>query len=380
MFREDAHRTPLVVHHDHGTVRPLVDEGQCLAERVSGSEGDGGLEHGVARLHVRNHLLDDVQGDVLGQHDEPAATGDRLGHSPSGDSRHVGHDDGDVGAERIRGAEIHVQAAGHCRHAGDHEHVVVGQVVRGRALEEAHRASRDYRVGMSAPADIPVVLVHGWAGSFRETWQSTGMDALLEDGGRSVLGVDLLGHGSAEKPHDPAAYARLDQWLLEQLAPAPPVVDAVGFSLGAMTVLGALLSEPSRFGKVVLSGIGNGMLEERGADEGRKIIDALEGNSDGSDPSSQIFANYASAPGKDKQALTAVMKRPRSAPPTAEALAAVTNEVLVVIGDKDFTFPADRLASAFPNGRLVVLRNTDHFATPESFAFIDAVLEFLGAV
>lgn len=233
---------------------------------------------------------------------------------------------------------------------------------------------------MSGPADIPVVLVHGWAGSFRETWQSTGMDALLEDGGRSVIGVDLLGHGNAEKPHDPAAYARLDQWLLDQLAPAPPVVDAVGFSLGAMTVLGALLSEPSRFGKVVLSGIGNGVLEERGADEGRRIIDALEGSSDGSDPSSQIFANYASAPGKDKQALTAVMKRPRSAPPAAEALAAVTNEVLVVIGDKDFTFPADRLASAFPNGRLVVLRNTDHFATPESFAFVDAVLEFLGAV
>ncbi|NBR00999.1 MAG: alpha/beta fold hydrolase, partial [Actinobacteria bacterium] len=56
---------------------------------------------------------------------------------------------------------------------------------------------------MSGPADIPVVLVHGWAGSFRETWQSTGMDALLEDGGRSVIGVDLLGHGNAEKPHDP---------------------------------------------------------------------------------------------------------------------------------------------------------------------------------
>jgi pimeloyl-ACP methyl ester carboxylesterase len=63
-----------------------------------------------------------------------------------------------------------------------------------------------------------------------------------------------------------------------------------------------------------------------------------------------------------------------------KSLSPVTNEVLVVIGDKDFTFPADRLASAFPNGRLVVLRNTDHFATPESFAFIDAVLEFLGAV
>jgi pimeloyl-ACP methyl ester carboxylesterase len=74
------------------------------------------------------------------------------------------------------------------------------------------------------------------------------------------------------------------------------------------------------------------------------------------------------------------MKRPRTPPPDPAVLASVQNPVLVVIGDKDFTHPADRLASSFPNGSLVVLRNTDHFATPESFAFIDAVLEFLGAV
>ena len=233
---------------------------------------------------------------------------------------------------------------------------------------------------MSEPANVPVVLVHGWAGSFSETWQSTGMDALLQDGGREVVGIDLLGHGDAPKPHDPEAYARLDTWLLERLAGEAPVVDAVGFSLGAMTVLGALLEQPSRFGRVVLAGIGNGMLEERGPDDGKKIVAALEGTGDASDPSAQIFANYANAPGKDKDALTAIMKRPRSAPPDRSALAAVPNEVLVVIGEKDFTFPADELASSFPNGRLVILKNTDHFATPESFAFIDAVLEFLGAV
>ena len=233
---------------------------------------------------------------------------------------------------------------------------------------------------MSAPENVPVVLLHGWAGSFRETWQSTGIDALLEDGGRSVIGVDLLGHGDADKPHEPEAYAHLDRWLLDRLAPEAPVVDAVGFSLGAMTILGALVAEPGRFGKVVLAGIGNGMLEERDENEGKKIVAALEGTGDTSDPSAQIFANYANAPGKDKAALTAIMKRPRSAPLEEAVLATIQNEVLVVIGEKDFTYPADRLASAFPNGRLVVLRNTDHFATPESFPFIDAVLDFLGAV
>jgi hypothetical protein len=51
-----------------------------------------------------------------------------------------------------------------------------------------------------------------------------------------------------------------------------------------------------------------------------------------------------------------------------------------VLGDKDFAGPADPLMAALPNARLVTLRNTDHFATPGSFAFIDAALEFLGAL
>jgi hypothetical protein len=35
---------------------------------------------------------------------------------------------------------------------------------------------------------------------------------------------------------------------------------------------------------------------------------------------------------------------------------------------------------ALPDARLVTLKGVDHFATPESFAFIDATLEFLDAV
>jgi pimeloyl-ACP methyl ester carboxylesterase len=71
------------------------------------------------------------------------------------------------------------------------------------------------------------------------------------------------------------------------------------------------------------------------------------------------------------------MNRPE--PPTLrpEQLASVTNPVLVAIGDRDFAGPADRLVAAFPEGTLAVLRNTDHFATPSSFAFIDAMLDFL---
>jgi hypothetical protein len=45
---------------------------------------------------------------------------------------------------------------------------------------------------MSNSANIPVVLIHGWAGSYRETWEKPGINALLEDVGRTVIGLDLI--------------------------------------------------------------------------------------------------------------------------------------------------------------------------------------------
>ena len=232
---------------------------------------------------------------------------------------------------------------------------------------------------MTGSENNPVVLIHGWAGSFAETWQKPGIDALLADGGRRVTGIDLLGHGSADKPHDPEAYAALPEWLLAGLDGIADTVDAAGFSLGALTLLRALAAAPSRFGKVLLAGIGNGVFDPpdpRGHD---RIIAALEGRAPEEDSFAQTFARYGRQAGNDLAALTAVMKRPPTDPIDPRDLSVIDNDVLVVIGDKDFAGPADALASAFPKGRLVVLKNVDHFATPESFSFIDALLEFFGA-
>ena len=229
---------------------------------------------------------------------------------------------------------------------------------------------------MSSSSNTPVVLVHGWGGNFQDTWQKPGIDALLEDIGRQVVGLDLLGHGEQDKPHDPAAYERLPDWLSENLPPVP-VVDAVGFSLGALTILRALISEPHRFGKVILAGIGDGVFEQSPPEGNKRIVDALEGRGSEEDALARMFVHYGNQPRNDIEALTAIMKRKPSEPISASDLASVTNEVLVVIGDKDFTAPADKLSQAFPNGRLVVLRNTDHFATTDSFSFIDAILDFL---
>ena len=74
-----------------------------------------------------------------------------------------------------------------------------------------------------------------------------------------MIGVDLLGHGTAPKPHDPEAYADLTTRIVDALPDEP--VDAIGFSLGAMTLLRLATREPERFRKLVLAGIGRNVFE-----------------------------------------------------------------------------------------------------------------------
>ncbi len=232
------------------------------------------------------------------------------------------------------------------------------------------------------PMSAPVVLVHGWGGSFASTWQRSGFTALLEDAGLDVIGVDLLGHGSAPKPHEPEAYADLTERIVAALPDEP--VDAIGFSLGAMTLLRLATARPGLFNRIVLAGIGRNIFDRDDAGS-KAIVAGLEAVAAGGDPSTldntvRLFTQYATQPGNDIDALTAVMKRAPSTEITPADCSAVTCPVLVVIGDKDFAYPGDELAAAFPNGRCETLRGVDHFATTEAFGFFDAALEFLDAI
>ncbi|HEY7628815.1 MAG TPA: alpha/beta hydrolase family protein, partial [Ilumatobacteraceae bacterium] len=199
---------------------------------------------------------------------------------------------------------------------------------------------------------------------------------LLRDAGREVIGVDLLGHGTAPKPHDPAVYTDLTSRIVDVLPDDP--VDGIGFSLGALTLLRLASRQPHRFGRLVLAGVGATAFDDDPSRTAR-IVAALEGRGDPDDNLARMFVQYASQPGNDLVALTAVMKRLRE-PLDPAALVVVTCPVLVVIGDRDFAGPGEPLAAALPNATLRTLRNVDHFATPEAFGFIDAALEFLDAV
>jgi pimeloyl-ACP methyl ester carboxylesterase len=219
----------------------------------------------------------------------------------------------------------------------------------------------------------PIALVHGFATSSARTWGDNGWLDLLADAGRTTVPIDLLGHGTADKPHDPAAYDQMEALVAAQL-PAGSV-DGIGFSLGARVLLTLATETPERFGRLVLTGVGANLLRSEGSDV---ILRAVEGDGDPSNPVVQYFAGLAQQPGVDRAALAACLRSSRPAL-TPERLARVELPVLVVIGDRDFAGPGEPLAEALPNAELVTLRNVDHFATPKDFGVIDAALDFLGA-
>jgi pimeloyl-ACP methyl ester carboxylesterase len=224
------------------------------------------------------------------------------------------------------------------------------------------------------PDHPPVALVHGFASSFAHGWEHNGWTDLLADAGRKVLRVDLPGHGESLPTSDPAAFADVQGTLAEVIAPHAPV-DAVGFSTGARLLLGLAAQDPGRMRKLVVIGVGDNLFR---AEDREPLARALEAGDDvaAEDIGVQLFVRLARTAGNDPQALAAFLRRP-DRPLTEDDLAGVACPVLVVIGDRDFSGPADRLVGALPDVELVTLRNVDHFAAPRDFDCINRSLGFI---
>ena len=183
--------------------------------------------------------------------------------------------------------------------------------------------------------------------------------------------VDLLGHGTAPRPTDVAAYADVDEQVNAALPEGP--LDVVGFSAGARVALRLAVDHPGRFRRLALLGLGDNIF---GGAEPMLTVEALEGRTGPEDIQGRLFRRLAESAGNDPRALVAFLGRPVR-PLTEADLAVVDIPVLVVLGDRDFIGGAARLTAALPRAELVTLRNVDHFATASDFGAIDAVMRFL---
>ena len=224
----------------------------------------------------------------------------------------------------------------------------------------------------------PIVLVHGFASDYQLNWVGTRWQETLTKAGFRVIGLDCRGHGSSDKPHDPAAYA-LDimaadvRRLLDHLD--IDVAGYLGYSMGSRIGVLAMLDYAGRLRRVVLGGIGWGGAFHAAED----IARALRGEPVNS-PVAKTFYDFAKArTSNDLEALAACILGPQPEPDPAR-LASITIPVLVVVGeDDDIVGEVDRLVASIPTAKLVTVPGRNHMSAVPAKEFKQAVLEFLGS-
>src|SRR4051812_31455044 len=211
----------------------------------------------------------------------------------------------------------------------------------------------------------PVLLVHGFGSSYVHGWVENAWPDILADSDFEAIGVDLLGHGDAPKPHDPAAYERGLVESVEAALPGEPI-NAIGFSLGAATLLRIAIEDASRFHRLVLMGVGAHTVG---------VSTAMPGGISATDD--RVLTQLSESDRNDPDALDALRRRPQQ-PFADDELARVAVPTLVITSDADGLAGAPQpLVDKLPNAELKLLRGIDHFQTPREFGAIDAAVEFL---
>jgi pimeloyl-ACP methyl ester carboxylesterase len=233
------------------------------------------------------------------------------------------------------------------------------------------------------PADSPPVVVHhGFVAHARANWEAPGIvDALLA-AGRQVIGPDARGHGDSQKPHDPAAYG--EQRMAGDLAALVDLlgaaqIDLVGYSMGAVVAL-LFAAEDGRVRRLVVGGVGSGIVECGGVDRralaNDSIIEALQAQ----DPEAltergaRAFRQLADALGSDREALVA---QARSIHRDGVELEQIGIPALVLAGEEDpLAIRPQVLAGALPHGQLQLLTG-DHMSALTDPRFATSIVNFL---
>lgn len=221
-----------------------------------------------------------------------------------------------------------------------------------------------------------VVLVHGWGGSYQAVWVNHGWATSLTASGFSPVGVDLLGHGTSERSHEPTDYGDLASHADAQL-PAGLGLVGIGYSLGCKVLLEIAARTPGRFSRLVLGGLGANVFAPEAL--GDQVATCLESGPQVDTPAViKMLADYGVGAGNDPLAIAACLRRPANPILTRERLGAVTCPVLLVTGDADsLAYPVDALAQALPAAQVQILSGIDHIALPGSSEFQRLALVFL---
>jgi pimeloyl-ACP methyl ester carboxylesterase len=227
----------------------------------------------------------------------------------------------------------------------------------------------------------PVVLHHGFVADAQANWVAPGVvDALLASG-RRVIAPDARGHGSSEKPHDPARYGEQrmarDLGVLLDVIEAPEI-DLVGYSMGAIVSL-IYASGGERVRRLVVGGVGSGVVECGGVDRravsNESIIEALTAEDPASlDAEPAAFRSLADSLHADREALLGQASSIFRGDIALDHIAAPT---LVLAGDADpLAVRPEVLVEAIPAATLRIVSG-NHMEAIADPRFTTSIVDFL---
>lgn len=231
-------------------------------------------------------------------------------------------------------------------------------------------------------AGPPVILHHGFVADSHLNWVVPGVVDALVAANRRVLALDARGHGESDKPHDPAAYG--EATMARDLIELANLVDArsydlVGYSMGAIVAL-LVAAEDQRVRRLIVGGVGAGVVELGGVDTRALPNDALvaalevEDPSSIADPAASQFRAFADAIGADRRALAAQARVVHAKPIGLDRIHAPT---LILVGEGDeLAERPEVLAEAVPGAVLRKLRG-DHMGVLGDPGFVPAIVAFL---
>ncbi|MDL2716880.1 MAG: alpha/beta fold hydrolase [Acidobacteriota bacterium] len=253
--------------------------------------------------------------------------------------------------------------------------------------------------GASRPDGAPpLVLLHG-IGADHGEWALT---LPLFARKRRVLAVDLLGHGWSDKPAGSGVTYRIRLLAdavvgaIEALPDRPRRVDLLGHSLGGAVALDIVRHHPRLVRRLVLVDAAGQPVAETidflatslpfvpgSFEDSRRLLSTSVNSRILGHPLVALAAALYKGRRRNRPQLMKLVASMAAGEDVMKPrdLARITNETLILWGDRDRIFPlaaGRRLARALPNARLEILPRCGHVPpTERPVAFARRVLAFL---
>ena len=224
----------------------------------------------------------------------------------------------------------------------------------------------------------PVVLLHGFTGSYARHWESPGVIAALTQAGYRVIAMDCRGHGQSGKPTGPGDYG------LEMVSDVVRLLDhldierahVAGYSMGGAIVNQLLVRYPDRLLTATLLGSGwegedldaltSQMSTLADGFENRDASALIRGvaasGGDGPTDAEIVALNASLFARNDPDVLAAVARSlPALYEVPGESLRAVRLPVLAIVGEHDSNLEAvTRMTGVVPALQVVQIPGASH--------------------